>query len=366
MAMKRLLALISLTASIAMGATDPAGTGPYSAARMTVRIPGTQGATLSTDLYFPGTITGGVESGAAPCPLVVLGHGFSQSKARHVNQGLHLGSRGFVVLIPNFKGGSDHARNGEDIRRCIDWALSRTEDPGSILYGCIDARAIGVSGHSAGGLSAILAAAGDTRIRAVSVMDPVDNRGQGVAALPNVRVPIAMTWSEPSACNANGSAAVLYAAAAGIRRGIKVVGANHTDPQDPAGLLSSLVCGSADAARQSCYRRYMVGWFERYLRGDTDYDPYVYNHVGGQLATDLSQGIITYQAVSPLLLEGTVETGNAVFRVSGPAEQRFAVQVVTNGSSWTTTETSQTEMSPVRLTNLPPANWILLRTESLP
>jgi hypothetical protein len=197
-------------------------------------------------------------------------------------------------------------------------------------------------------------------------MDPVDNQGQGVAALPNVRIPIAMTWSEPSACNANGSAAVLYAAAAGVRRGIKIVGANHTDPQDPAGLLSSLVCGAADATRQSRYRRYMVGWFERYLRGDTAYDPYVYDYAGGQLAADLTQGVIIYQAVSPLLLEGAVETGNAVFRLSGSAGQRFAVQVVTNGSSWTTTETSQTGSSPTLITNLPPADLLLLRTESLP
>lgn len=347
-----------------MAATDPAADGPFAATRQTVGVPGTQGTTLTTDVYAPGTIVDGIDPAAVPCPVVVLGHGFLQSKDRHVNQGLQLATRGFIVLVPTFNGGSNHARNGEDIRACIDWVLARNADPVSLLYGAVWEEAIGAGGHSAGGLSAILAAAGDPRIRALSLMDPVDNGGQGVAALGWVTVPVAMTWSEPSACNANGSAEVLYAAARGIRRGMKIVGANHTDPQDPAGFLSILTCGPADPARQALYRRHAFGWFERHLRGDASYEPYVYNYPGGQLASDLGAGLVTYAAVAPLVLSADLSDGAPRLHVAGPSDQAFAVQMSTNAVDWNIRGDTQT--APASLTILPTLPNQLLRTLSLP
>jgi len=119
--MKPVGAWVLLGVGAAIGATDPAAHGPFPAARLGVGIPGTQGATLQTDLYFTGTTADGVAPAAMPCPVVVLGHGFSQSKERHANQGLHLASRGYIVLVPTFNGGSNHARNGQDmVRRQLD------------------------------------------------------------------------------------------------------------------------------------------------------------------------------------------------------------------------------------------------------
>ena len=327
-------------------------------------IVGAEGATLRTDVYFPGTIAAGVDPAAAPCAVIVLGHGFVQSKARHVNQGLHLATRGFIVLIPDFNGGSDHVRNGRDLSFCIDWILAENARPGSAFQGGVLAEAIGASGHSAGGLSAILAASADARIRALSLMDPVDNAGRGVAALPSIAVPVAMTWSEPSACNANGSAEVLYAGARGIRRGIKIVGANHSDPQDPAGLLSILTCGAPDVGRQSLYRRYMAGWFERYLRHDATYDPYVYNYPGGQVAADLAAGLITVSAVAPLHLSLTLDRGAPVLYVAGPSGQAFRLENSTNLAAWVESEIPGVGTAPQSVTNLPPTGRLFLRTRS--
>ena len=286
--------------SLAQGmATDPAANGPYPAVRETITVPGTQNAMLSTDLYYPGS-SGTLSAEAGLCPVIVLGHGFSQSKSQHVKQGLHLATRGYVVLIPNSNAASDHSRFADDLSKCIDWIEARNADQASPFFGRIRSSRAGVSGHSAGGLSAILAASRDTRIRAVSVMDPVDNGGLGVAALPNVQAPVAITYSEPSSCNSNGSALTLYQAARAPKRGIKIVGANHTDPQDPAGFLSVLSCGSANATRQALYRRYMAGWFEFHLRDDAAYAPWVFAQPEGQLADDLLGWQITYEdALAP-------------------------------------------------------------------
>jgi hypothetical protein len=355
-----------MLAGTAWAASDPSLNGAFPSVRQTVDIPGTQNATLITDVYFPGTTAGGVDGAAGPCPVIVLGHGFSQSRNQHVNQGLHLATRGYLVLIPSFNGGSDHARNGQDLGKCVDWILARNADPASIFFGQVRPDAVGAAGHSAGGLSAILAAAGDARIRVLSLMDPVDNGGQGVAALAGVNVPVAMTWSEPSACNASGSAEVLYGMARGVRRGMKIVGANHTDPQDPAGILSVLTCGGANATRQALYRRYMAGWFEYHLRGDVSYAPWILNFPAGQLAADLAANRVTYHAVFPLELAIGLSNGVPTLAVRGASGQRFAWERAREGDAWVPTTTNTTPVVPVGLPWPPGVERELWRTRSLP
>jgi hypothetical protein len=269
-------------------------------------------------------------------------------------------------LIPSFNGSSDHARNGQDLSKCVDWILARNGDPASIYLGQVRTQAVGATGHSAGGLSAILAAASDARFRALSLMDPVDNGGQGVAALAAVNVPVAITWSEPSSCNANGSAEALYAAARGVRRGMKIVGANHTDPQDPASFLSGLTCGGANSTRQALYRRYMAGWFEYHLRGDASYAPWILNFPGGQLAADLAASRITYQAVVPLGLGLGLTNGALALEVSGPSGQRFALEHSSNWNAWVPIATNTTPIAPAGLPWSPALDLKLWRTQSLP
>lgn len=290
------LALAGLCAALvhSTAATDPAAAGPFTPESQTVSVPGMAGANLSTDVYFPRDTNGAIPSAAAPCPVIVLGHGFAQSKAQHANQGRHLATRGFITLIPNFNAASDHSRNADELRKCMDWIVARNNDTASAFYQKVQTNRIGATGHSAGGLSAIVAASRDPRIRALAPMDPVDNGNLGVNALAGVNVPTAITWSEPSACNANGSAEILFAAAKAPKRGMKIVGANHTDPQDPAGFLSILTCGSPNSNRQLLYRRYVTGWFEYYLRGDAAYLGWILHFEGGPLAADLSAGRVTY------------------------------------------------------------------------
>lgn len=285
---------LALTGGVG-AATDPAANGAFTAGMQTVSIAATQGATLATDVHFPQSQPSVVDPAAGKCPVLVLGHGFFQGKANHVNHGKHLASRGYVVLIPNFAGGSDHSRNADDLSKLIDWAVAQNSDPASLFFGRLRLNRIGATGHSAGGLSAILATSRDRRIRALAPMDPVDNAGLGVAALAAVKVPVAITHSEPQSCNASGSGAVLYAAARAPRRGIKIVGANHSDAQDPTSITGVIACGSAVAARQTLYRRYVAGWFEFHLRGDASYRPYVFNVGAGPLAADLAAGRITFE-----------------------------------------------------------------------
>jgi hypothetical protein len=121
----------------------------------------------------------------------------------------------------------------------------------------------------------------------------VDNNNLGVDLIASITAPVAITYSEDHACNANGSARTLYAAASPIKRGVKIVGATHCDPLDPANVGCDLICGASDPARQELYRRYVTGWFEFWLRCDPSYFDWVY---GANVQADLAAGTITYEA----------------------------------------------------------------------
>ena len=286
------LAAAALLLAVATAATDPALPGAYTPGVKTMSIQVGGGDTLTTDIHFPAR-GGGVDPAAGRCPLLVFGHGFSLNKDSYTGHGAHFASRGFIVLIPNFVGGSDHSRNADDLVGLVTWGLDQDLDPASFLYGRIARDAIGSTGHSAGGLSSLVAAARDPRIQATAPYDPVDNNNLGVNAMPAITRPVAITYSEDSSCNANGSARALYAAAVPTRRGMKIVGATHCDPLDPSSASCNLFCGAATAPRQALYRRYVTGWFEFWLRCDASYFDWVY---GSYVQADLTAGTVTYTA----------------------------------------------------------------------
>jgi hypothetical protein len=117
-----------------------------------------------------------------------------------------------------------------------------------------------------------------------------------VDSLAGARLPVAITHSEPSSCNANGSAAELYAAANAQKRGVKIVGANHCDPEKNNDIFGcALTCGSWNATRHQRYLRYVTGWFEYYLHCDASYEEWVY---GARPSSDVAGGFVTYDAVA--------------------------------------------------------------------
>jgi dienelactone hydrolase len=289
-------------------ATDPATPGPFTPSVVTATIPVTGGASLETDLYFPGDGAGGVAAAAGACPVVVFAHGFSRTPARYTDFGELLASRGFIVLLPDFPCGPfgcDHSKNADDLVAVIDWILARNGDSGSIFEGRVRTRDVGVSGHSAGGLWSLVAASRDPRIRAAAPMDPVDSNQLGVQALAAARSPIAISYSEPSSCNANGSAEDLYAAVVSQRRGVRLIGANHCDPEKDLDFLGcALICGAWNAERHQRYLRYVSGWFEYYLNCDPAYASWVWGDV---VQADVAEGRVDYDGVpSPAAPVGVV------------------------------------------------------------
>ena len=305
------VALLAAACGAALAATDPGTRGPFAVGKLNVDIPVTGGATLNADIYYPAK-DGGVDPAAGRLPIVIFGHGFSRNKDRY-DVGDHLATRGYLTIQADYPCGffgCNHSKNADDMSAQIDWIFAQDANAASIFFGRIDTSKAGTSGHSAGGLWALAAAGRDARVIASAPLDPVDNNGLGVGALPFARAAIGITYSEPSSCNADGSSEVLYAAAVPQKRGVKLVSANHCDPEKNSDFLGcGLTCGSWNATRHQRYLRYVTAWLEYFLRCDKSYDEWA---LGARVEQDLAAGVITYDAaLAPEAPAGLAATADA-------------------------------------------------------
>lgn len=288
---------LGAAASLALAYVDPGEPGPFAVASRSETVPRAGGGTVPADVYYPVGEGGAIDPEAGACPLVVYQHGFARSPSRYTDIAEHLASRGYVVMLGDFPCGflgCNHDRNADTVVTMISWMLDENAAPGSFYEGRIDATAIGTSGHSAGGLWALTAAARDPRIGASAPMDPVDNNELGVSSMPAIDAPVSITYSEPSSCNADQSALDFYNAGVDPKRGMLLVNANHCDPEKDGDFFGcELTCGRWNAARHALYVRTMTAWFEYHLRCDAAY----YDDVAGSWIEDrLGEGVLTYDA----------------------------------------------------------------------
>jgi len=245
-----ILPLVLLAAGLR--AADPPQAASFTA---TVTLDGT--LQMPVDVYLPAAKT--------PAPVVLLAHGFTQTKRFHANQGRHLAAAGYVVLVPSLQRFADHAGHGRDLLTLLDWAARQNADKASPLFGRADTDRAAACGHSAGGLSALLAAAADKRIRTLVLLDAVDNNGLGEKAAAKLKIPSLSVCAEPSAWNANGSPEKLAAALPEPKKLVKIAGANHLEAQDPANKRGEPIVGRVNPQRQQRFTDEMTDWLKNHL-----------------------------------------------------------------------------------------------------
>lgn len=207
-----LLALIALLAAACSGDGDaPAATptpapaldaaalsarGPYGVGVMTATFvdgarpsvpPGGAGRELAVEIWYPAQASespeqrdAALDASGAPYPLIVFAHGFMAFRRQSSLYAQHLASRGYVVISPDFPGSNISAPGGPrigavldqpaDVSNVITQLLNRAKEPNYALRGAVDGERIGLTGHSLGGLTALLTTYGplrDDRIDAI-------------------------------------------------------------------------------------------------------------------------------------------------------------------------------------------------------
>lgn len=255
---------------------DPEKRGPFTTAEKT----GKQGG-IAMHAFYP-------KDQADKVPVVLFAHGFQIEPSQYDSRLKHLASYGYVAITADFEasfgGNPDNDTQAEQILSALDWAKGdATVGPHA------DVDHVGTSGHSLGGKLALLAATKDPRVKASIVLDPVDGNGVTVAdLLPDLDIPTAFLGETldatagglGQACAPKASNyQTFYAKAKAPSLEVTIDGASHMSfLDDIASCPTCTFCKSAttpvdDVA--TITKGFMVAFYERRLRGRTEYDAYL-------------------------------------------------------------------------------------------
>jgi dienelactone hydrolase len=155
--------------------------------------PGADSRTLVTEVWYPAEgrtqpveiRDAPLDGSGAPYPLIVFSHGIMENRRQSTFYTAHLASHGYVVISPDYPLSNSAAPGGPrwgdvvnqpgDVSFLIDSFLHFSDEPGNLFEGAIDETAIGLTGHSLGGLTTILATFGplaDPRVKAALPISP--------------------------------------------------------------------------------------------------------------------------------------------------------------------------------------------------
>ena len=193
--------------------------------------PGSMTSETGCEIAYTHFLPGGRATGDDP--LLVLAHGFLRSRENMRGWAELFASHGVRTVTASFCNSSlfngDHAQNALDLRALAD-ELAGPATP--ILY----------AGYSAGGLSAMLAAAQDERTFGYLGIDPVDSDGM-LAAVGSLRAPAFYLLGEPNPCNRDGATRSLLPNGSPAWL-IEIPYATHCTFEDPTDSLCIHLCGT--------------------------------------------------------------------------------------------------------------------------
>lgn len=149
---------------------------------------------------------------------MILAHGFLRNATTMQHLATALADHGVETICPNLRHSRPWAGHADEnaldlvaLRKALGWER--------VIY----------AGFSAGGLSAVLAAAEDpAACEALLLLDPVDHESAGLRAAGNIRAPALALLAEPGPGNANGNAVPMLDAIAYCQT-VRIPGASHCD-----------------------------------------------------------------------------------------------------------------------------------------
>lgn len=241
--------------------------------------PGKPSRTLVTTVLYPAVGPAGAspaprpnapaDVAAGPFPLVVFAHGSSASPA---DFGALLGSwaaAGYVVAAPEFPLTGTHAPSNSQISdyvnqpRDVSFVIDQMlHAPPASVAGLVDARRIGVAGHSIGGVTTMGLAFNscclDPRVKAAIVMEGVPLPFSGGTYFGRVVSPPVLFFqgsADTTVVPATGVS--LYNQARPPKALVTIVGGTHSGPYQ----------GDQLTPQVDLVARVSVGFLDRYLDG---------------------------------------------------------------------------------------------------
>ena len=213
----------------------PAATAQYpvGTADATFTDPDRGGRAVPCDLYYPALGAGAGQPVADPPPegfaAVAFGHGYQITAGNYAWIAQRLAALGCVVAAPRTAGElfPDHAAFGLDLAFVARALRDAGQDAGSAFFGRMGPRTL-VMGHSMGGGSSFLAAAGDPSLTAVANLAAAETNPSAIAACGQIDRP-ALLFAGTSDCVTPPADHQLpmYEALTGWRTLVTLTGASH-------------------------------------------------------------------------------------------------------------------------------------------
>ena len=206
-------------------------------------------------------------------PAVAFAHGWLQPPVRYRGLLRHLASWGFVVAAPGTQLGplASHRLFAADLRTALDVCTGVRLGDGSIS---VDAGKLGLAGHSVGAGCAVLAAAEDSRVRAVATLAATQTKPFATDAAARCGMPsLHLAAGKDLVAPAVGHASLIasnWAGEASLRTVPKATHMGFTEGRHWSNLL---LPGKAEHATQRVARVLLTAFFLVHLAGDRKYAP---------------------------------------------------------------------------------------------
>jgi predicted dienelactone hydrolase len=192
-----------------------------------------------------GEVAGAVpDTAAGPFPLIVFGHGFAETPTVYAHLLDGWARAGYVVAAPlfplenpNAPGGPNEAdltNQPADVSFVISSILESSRAATDPLSGLVDASAIGVSGQSDGGDTALAVAYDqryrDPRVTAAVILSGAEIPASGSFTFPSGGPPLLATQGTADTINPPDSTTTFFEAAARPKYLVRLPGAGHLPP----------------------------------------------------------------------------------------------------------------------------------------
>lgn len=208
-------------------------------------------------------------------PAVAFGHGWLQPASRYLRTLQHLASWGIVAAAPATQRGPvpSHLQLAADLRATLDTCAYVRLGSGMIS---VRADRLALAGHGMGAGTAVLAAAGDSRVKALVAFAPATTSPSAVAAAPACTMPALFLTSPREEKNLVPSPAENIARAWGGPAVVREVEkASELGLAEGRHWSNQLFDGKPERKTQRVTRALLTGFLLRHLTEDGDYEELV-------------------------------------------------------------------------------------------
>ncbi|SDJ77495.1 Dienelactone hydrolase [Actinopolyspora mzabensis] len=212
---------------------------------------------------------------------IAFGHGWLQPARRYTGLLHHLASWGFVVAAPSTHTGpfASHRMFASDLRTALDICVNVRLGEGDIS---VDEGRLAVAGHGMGGGCAVLAAAEDSRIRAVAGLGTSETMPSAIAAAGRVSMPgLQLAGERDLLAAARSNAEPITRAWGGPAQLRTVRKASHLAFTEGRHWSELLLQGKSHYGSQRLSRALLTAFFLRTLTGDKRGQELLTNDVSG-------------------------------------------------------------------------------------